>query len=49
MLLIGLLARLHLRRLDGIAYLINLGPAESLHHAGLFYLDLYISDLRITE
>ena len=30
MLLIGLLARLHLRRLDGIAYLINLGPGEPL-------------------
>lgn len=30
MLLIGLLAGLHLRRLDGIAYLINLGPGEPL-------------------
>ena len=31
MLLIGLLARLHLRRLNGIAYFINLGPGEPLH------------------
>ena len=30
MLLIGLLARLQLRRLDGIAYLIDLGPGEPL-------------------
>ena len=30
MLLVGFLARLQLRRLDGIAYLIDLGPGESL-------------------
>ena len=30
MLLIGLLARLHLRRLDSIAYLIDLRPCEPL-------------------
>lgn len=34
MLLVGFLARLQLRRLDGIAYLIDLGPGEA------FFLEL---------
>ena len=56
MLLIGLLARLQLRRLDGIAYLIDLGPGEPFllelidnlaYLAPIYHAGLFYLDLYI--